>query len=231
MVEIQKADRIRPLQTRLWADLNRQPQIKNVHRQDRGVCMSNGMSSGLFGSSLKGLRRGCTAAIAATTLALGCSFSASALETLQARYGPLGLSIEMEDLNAFVAGEPTSHSFNATLRNISGYGGVSEEQLRTALTTEINVGSLVDPAKAVELMYGFVGERVLERIGNIIFAPYTRGNYYALRGAIVLAMMDDGKISPIEVLNNYGPQTLRIDGAAIVAAYDEIKSLLEQIGQ
>ena len=193
--------------------------------------MSNGMSFGSFGSSLKGLRRGCTAVIAATTLALGCSFSASALETLQARYGPLGLSMEMEDLNAFVAGEPTSNSFNATLRNISGYGGVSEEQLRTALTTEINVGSLVDPAKAVELMYGFVGERVLERIGNIIFAPYTRGNYYALRGAIVLAMMDDGKISPIEVLNNYGPQTLRIDGAAIVAAYDEIKSLLEQIGQ
>jgi Alpha/beta hydrolase of unknown function (DUF1400) len=193
--------------------------------------MSKGMSFGSLASSLKGLRRGCTAAIAATTLALGCGLSASALETVQARYGPLGLSVEMDDLEAFVAGESTSNSFNATLRNITGYGGVSEDQLRTALTAEINVGSVVDPTKAVELMYGFVGERVLERIANIVFAPYTRGNYYALRGAIVLAMVDDGKISPIEVLQNYGPRTLRIDGAAIAAAYDEIKSLLEQLGQ
>lgn len=193
--------------------------------------MSKGMSFGSLASSLKGLRRGCTAAIAATTLALGCGVSANALETVQARYGPFGLSVEMDDLEAFVAGESTSNSFNATLRNITGYGGVSEDQLRTVLTTEINVGSVVDPAKAVELMYGFVGEKVLERIANIVFAPYTRGNYYALRGAIVLAMMDDGKISPIEVLQNYGPQTMRIDGAAIVAAYDEIKSLLGQLGQ
>lgn len=193
--------------------------------------MSKGMSFGPLSLSLKGFRRGCTAAIAATTLALGCGLSANALDTLQARYGPLGLSVEMDDLEAFVAGESTSDSFNATLRNITGYGGVSEDQLRTALTAEINVGSVVEPAKALELMYGFVGERVLERIANIVFAPYTRGNYYALRGAIVLAMVDDGKISPIEVLQNYGPRTLRIDGAAIAAAYDEIKSLLEQIGQ
>ena len=151
---------------------------------------------------------------------------AAALDRVQVRYGPIGVSASMQDLKAFSEGEPTSSSFRAVLRMLDGYAGISNEGFRTILTQEVNLGMLgIKP----NVMYGFIGKKVLERVSQLVYTPYDRGSFYALRGALSLSLADDGKMSAIEVLDNYGPQTLRVDAAGILSSVDEVKELFEQL--
>lgn len=184
---------------------------------------TNQSRRGRWGDRLKGLA---IALVGAGAFSVAGAGGAIALERVEVRYGPLGVSASLEDLQAFAAGEETSRSFRAVLRMMENYGGISGETFRTLLTQEVNLGMLGIDSK---VMYGFVGRRVLERVANLVHPPYDRGNIYALRGALALAMADDGKISALEVLENYGPHTMRIDAAAIQGSIDEFKGLLDQL--
>ncbi|MCG9886001.1 MAG: alpha/beta hydrolase [Cyanobacteria bacterium] len=176
-----------------------------------------------WGDRLKGFA---IALVGASTLAVAGASSASALERVEVRYGPLGVSTSLEDLQAFAAGEETSSSFRAVLRMMDNYGGISGDTFRTLLTQEVNLGMLGIDSK---VMYGFVGRRVLERVANLIYPPNDRGNMFALRGALALALADDGKLSALEVLEHYGPHTMRIDAAGIQGSIEEFKELLDQL--
>lgn len=180
-------------------------------------------SSHRWGHRLRGLA---IALVGASTLAVTGASSATALDQVQVRYGPLGVSASLDDLKAFADGEDTSSSFRAVLRMMENYGGLSSDAFRTLLTQEVNLGMLGIDSK---VMYGFVGTRILERISNLIYPPYDRGNVYALRGALALSLADDGKLSALEVLENYGPQTMRIDAAGIQGSINEFKGLLNQL--
>lgn len=162
-------------------------------------------------------------AMAAGVAVLAAGSGASALETVEVRYGQLGISTSMDDIEAFALGEPTSPQFRTLVRQISGLSGLEPEEMQAALTQEISLSDLgVDTSRAINLMYGFLGERLLERVSQIMSPPLNRGNYFALRGAIVTSLADDGAMSPLEVLQNYGPRTVRLDAALLQSTYQEV---------
>lgn len=173
---------------------------------------------------------------AAATLAIAAPRAAANLDTVQVRYGPIGYTATIADLEAFAAGKPTSDGFNAAIRQIEQFGGISADRLRTYLTLEVNLKALgIDTARATSLAYGFIGKRVLGRAATIIYPPYLQydgqeeGAIFALRGALVTSLVNDGKISALEVLRNYGPATMRIDVSAAMGLMQEAEGLIEQI--
>lgn len=154
---------------------------------------------------------------------------AQALDRVQIRYGQLGVSASLKDIKAFAANQPTSDSFSSLLGQIESYGGIPRDRLRSYLTMSIDLKSVgINPADAVSLSYGFVGERLLKRASDIIYPPYDRGNFYALRGALVTSIVDDGKVSALEVLEEYGPEVMRIDAMNAMALVNEIQGVIGQ---
>lgn len=175
------------------------------------------------------LRRGRLALLGAGAALLSLAPMAQAADQVQIRYGPIGVSATLKDLQAFAADKPVSDSFNSLLGQIESYGKVPRDRLRGYLNTSIDLKVLgIDPADAVKLSYGFVGERLLKRVSEVIYPPYDRGNFYALRGALVTALMDDGKISVLEVLEDYGPSVVRLDAAGAMGMANEIRDAIGQ---
>lgn len=154
---------------------------------------------------------------------------ARALDLVQIRYGPIGVSASMKDIKAFAENKPVSSGFDSLLGQIESYGKIPRDRLRSYLTMSLDLKALgINPADAVSLSYGFVGERLLKRVSEIIYPPYDRGNVYALRGALVTALVDDGKISALEVLEDYGPEVMRIDAAGAMGVANEIRDAIGQ---
>ena len=168
-----------------------------------------------------------TVALVGAIAAVGMgAIAAPAAENLEIRYGPLGVDIDIDDLEAFVDGEETSASFRNLVRQIEAYGDVSPETLRTAIGFELDLETLgLNRIRAVDLLYSFIGKRILQQGSEV-----NRGNVYALRGAIALSLLDDGKISVLEVLQRYKPAYVRLDAARLLSITDDLRESFEGLG-
>ena len=92
------------------------------------------------------------------------------------------------------------------------------------LGLEINLETLgLNRVRAVNLLYSFIGKRILKLGSRIIYPPLDQGNLPALRGAIALSLMDDGKISIVEVLRRYGISHVRFDAGQALEVVDELQ--------
>ena len=181
-----------------------------------------------FGASGKRITVALCGAIAAVGVG---AITTPAAENLEIRYGPLGVDIDIDDLEAFVEGEETSSSFRNLVRQIEAYGNVSPETLRTALGFELNLDALgLNRVQAVNLLYGFIGKRILRLGSEILYPPLNRGNLPALRGAIALSLLDDGKISVVEVLRRYGVDYVRLDAVRLLSVTDDLQETFEGLG-
>lgn len=182
------------------------------------------------GSRIRAIARRSQVALLGASLVLAAlAPMARALDLVQIRYGPIGVSASMKDIKAFAENKPVSSGFESLLGQIESYGKIPRDRLRNYLTMSVDLKALgINPADAVSLSYGFVGERLLKRVSEIIYPPYDRGNVYALRGALVTALVDDGKISALEVLEDYGPEVMRIDAAGAMGVANEIRDAIGQ---
>ena len=171
-------------------------------------------------------------ALAGAIAAVGIGvIAAPAAENLEIRYGPLGVDIDIDELEAFVNEEETSPNFRNLVRQIESYGGVSPETLRTAVSFEVDLDALgLNRIRAVDLLYGFLGKRILRLGSDVIYPPLNRGNLYALRGAIALSLLDDGKISVLEVLKRYKPDYVRLDAARLLSVTDDLREAFQGLG-
>ncbi|MEM1425235.1 MAG: alpha/beta hydrolase [Cyanobacteria bacterium P01_H01_bin.130] len=154
-----------------------------------------------------------------------------AAENLEIRYGPIGVDIDIDDLEAFAEGEETSPNFRNLVRQIEAYGGVTPETLRTAVSFELDLETLgLNRIRAVDLLYSFLGKRILRLGSEVMYPPLNRGNVYALRGAIALSLLDDGKISVLEVLKRYKPDYVRLDAARLLSVADDLQEAFSGLG-
>lgn len=176
--------------------------------------------------------KGMTAALCGAIAAVGLgAIAAPAAENLEIRYGPIGIDVDIDELEAFVEGEETSASFRNLVGQIESYGDVNPEVLRAAIGFEVNLDALgLNRVRAVDLLYGFIGKRILAMGSEVLSPPRNPGNMVALRGAIALSLLDDGKISVLEVLQRYGPQYVRLDAAKLLSVTDDLREAFEGLG-
>ncbi|MGJ3244487.1 MAG: alpha/beta hydrolase [Elainellaceae cyanobacterium] len=125
-------------------------------------------------------------------------------ETVVITFGPLRPSFKIRDLEQFIeTGEVPSgwrFYFNVT--------GLNEEEFRTALTEEVEA----DVSLINGWLNNILGEYLLFQVGTIIHTPSGNANIQAIRSAIVLSAIDDGKISLFEFLQNYPAPAVVVEG-------------------
>lgn len=149
-----------------------------------------------------------------TGAALLNSSKAFAVEQITVKYGALDIALPMSDLQSFAqTGKPSSQ-----LQSVLNLAKQNPESVRSMLTREVSLDSQL----VTRLLNTYFGEIMLKQMAEVAYPPLARvQGSLALRDALV-ASASDNKISLIEVLQNYTPQALEVDGNQAVAIYERV---------
>ena len=149
-----------------------------------------------------------------TSAVLLSSGKASALDNVTVKYGAVDVTLPMSDLQSFAqTGKASSQ-----LQSVLSLAKQTPESVREILTREV----ALDSQLVMRLANTYFGEIVFKELGEVAYTPTTRlQSAPALRDALVAASKD-GKISLIEVIQNYGPTALEVNGNQAVAIYQRV---------
>ena len=142
------------------------------------------------------------------------SGKAVALDNVTVKYGAIDVTLTMSDLQSFAqTGKASSQ-----LQSVLSLAKQTPESMREILTREVPLDSQL----VGRLANTYFGELVFKQLGEVAYTPATRDqSASALRDALVAASKD-GKISLVEVMQNYTPPTLEVDGNQAMAIYQRV---------
>ncbi|WP_293127073.1 alpha/beta hydrolase [Microcoleus sp. bin38.metabat.b11b12b14.051] len=142
------------------------------------------------------------------------SGKALALDKVTVKYGAVDVTLPMSDLQSFAqTGKPSSQ-----LQSVLSLAKQTPESVREILTREVALDSQI----VSRLANTYFGEIVFKQLGEVAYTPATKAQSApALRDAFVAASKD-GKISLMEVMQNYTPPALEVDGNQAMAIYQRV---------
>ncbi|GAB4381486.1 MAG: hypothetical protein Kow00121_40150 [Elainellaceae cyanobacterium] len=144
-----------------------------------------------------------------------------AAERLFFTYGPLGRSIPIEDLRTFAdTGETTSQ-----IRWYLRLTDLDPEILRAVLNQELVLNiNTVD-----SITYSLPGEYALFEIGQLVHTQSRQANIQALRGALLVSLSEDNRISLIEFLENYPTPGIYVDGVVLAEVARDVGNFVDRL--
>ena len=139
---------------------------------------------------------------------------AVALDNVTVKYGAIDVTLPISDLQTLAqTGKASSQ-----LQSVLSLAKQTPESMREILTREVPLDSQL----VGRLATTYFGEIVFRQLGEVAYAPTARlQSAPALRDALVAASKD-GKISLMEVMQNYSPATLEVDGNQAMAIYERV---------
>ncbi len=161
------------------------------------------------------------ALLLATSTVLLSSGKAFALEKVTVKYGAVDVTLPMSDLQSFAeTGKPSPQ-----LQSVLSLAKQTPESVREILTKEV----ALDSQLVARLVNTYFGEIVFKQLSDVAYAPATRTQSApALRDALVAASKD-GKISLMEVMQNYSPPALEVDGNQAMAIYQRVMKDMQDL--
>jgi len=142
------------------------------------------------------------------------SGKAFALDNVTVKYGAIDVTLPISDLQTLAqTGKASSQ-----LQSVLSLAKQTPESMREILTREVPLDSQL----VGRLATTYFGEIVFRQLGEVAYSPTARlQSAPALRDALVAASKD-GKISLMEVMQNYSPATLEVDGNQAMAIYERV---------
>jgi len=139
-----------------------------------------------------------------TAALLGRGTAAIAAERIEFFIGPFEPVIWIEDLAIFAA----DGTVTDRLAPIANRLNVSQkEQLRTFLNEELDV----DLVTLSQFSYWQVGERFLDRAGQLVITDNFLNGSRALRAALLFAAEDGDGLTPLEVMQEFPLEVIQLD--------------------
>lgn len=146
---------------------------------------------------------------------------AEATEKIVVDYWPLQASIGVDDLAAFAETGATTKTLRQALR----YSNVNSDTVRGLMTLELGA----DVAKLSDALHSSTGRKIIGEVSNIITTPSTYESDKAFRSAFILAAADDGKISVLEILENYPTRQMFIRVSEIQQLVEKVNAIIEEV--
>ncbi|MEB3355659.1 MAG: alpha/beta hydrolase [Synechococcales bacterium] len=155
----------------------------------------------------------------AGALALLIQVPVQAAEQIRFQYGLLGRTVQLADLEAFVATGVPGESVRSLL---SRFSPETQAQIRAALAARYEV----DPVLASQFAYTASGRQLLTEAGDLVRTASGQNGLYALRAALVLAAADPEGLSILNFLRQF-PTDIRIDVGQAIQRAGELSDFLE----
>lgn len=132
-------------------------------------------------------------------------------------FGPFRPSITIGELATFAETGELSRGW----RNYLKIAGVSQDELRTALTSPI----AADLLTLDKLLNTMPGEFLLYQVGKVVQTPQGSASIEALRAAVILAVADDNKLTMLELLQNYPTSQIQVNGIRLARVGKRLNSV------
>ena len=139
-----------------------------------------------------------------TALLLGSGLPATSAERIQFFAGPFEPTIWVEDLEAFAADGTVRDRFRGVADRLDAQ---QLQELRNFLNWQLDV----DLITLDRFTYWQVGERLLDRAGQVVQTDSLQNGSRALRAALIAAAADGDGITPLEVMQEFPLDVIQVD--------------------
>ena len=172
------------------------------------------VSKKLWSFALLSLQVGCCAGL---WIAVGKK--AVAAEDIVLSYGPLEFTVSVDSLETYA----TTGELEGALKSYADFLTPEQlEQFQVGLSTSAEFDHLA----IAQFLYSFQGEKILERVSQVIATNARQPGFYAIRSALILAAADPEGLTPLNVLKKFPTDTLRVDSRA---GFEIIKNLSQVV--
>lgn len=166
--------------------------------------------------------------ISLSTLLLGTALgtflsngSASASEQITLQYGIFGETVPMSELDEL----SKTGKASGALKEILDIAHEDQNEAQEILNEEV----AVDVATLYKLLKTKPGEFVLSELAKVIHLNGYVAGVPALRAAFVNSAADDGKMTLLEVFQNYPTQTMYVNAAQLVKDIKTFNGLFSEV--
>lgn len=149
------------------------------------------------------------------------SNSAIAAEKIVLKYGIFSVPLAVTELTNLAEKGEVSLRLNLFLNQAHQ----DSQTIRNVLTKQVPA----NPVMLDKALSNPIGEFLLDQIGLAIHTPSNQANQEALRSAIVSSANQDGKVSLIEIIQNYPTQEVDVEGKRLAHTYDQLNDLAERL--
>ncbi len=147
--------------------------------------------------------------------------SASASEYITLQYGVLGETVPMSELDEL----SKTGKASGALKEILDIAHEDQTEAQEILNEEV----AIDVATLYELLKTKPGEFVLSELAKVIHLDGYVAGVPALRAAFVNSVADDGKMTLLEVFQNYPTQTMYVNAAQLVKDIKTFNGLFSEV--
>lgn len=154
----------------------------------------------------------------------GITNSALAAERIYASYAAFERSISVAALEVYAKEGKLDDSLALYIKYLNPQ---QQAQLRRVLLTRTNLSAVA----ASQFFYTPTGEKLLERLGQVIQTESRQPGFYALRSALILAAADPEGLTLLNVLRKFPSSSIRIDLARSLRIAEELENLVNQTNQ
>lgn len=97
-------------------------------------------------------------------------------------------------------------------------------QLREFLQTKFNTS----PTLVSQFTYSPIGEKILQRLGELVQVETRQNGFYALRSALILSAADPEGLTLVNVLRRYPSPSIRLNFSETVNTFGQLSDLLKK---
>lgn len=150
-------------------------------------------------------------------VAVGPAFAA---RRITVTYGLLERSISVDAIKAYADHGTIAPELQGYVRSLSPE---QLQQLQTILRANIELS----PVAVSQFLYTEQGETLLTRLGNVIRTDANLSGFYAIRAALILAAVDSDGLTPLNVLEKFPLDDVRIDVAQALNIVGDLEHLIQ----
>ncbi|MGB5636932.1 MAG: alpha/beta hydrolase [Waterburya sp.] len=156
----------------------------------------------------------------------GClSKQAESAENVILNYGVLEFSVSIDSLETYAK----TGKIEDELKSYADF--VTPEQLekfKVGLSTSVDFSHLA----IAQFLYSFQGEKILERVSQVIKTEARQPGFYAIRSALILAAADqDSGLTPLNVLKKFPTDVLRVDSRQGLEIIEDLSQVAQNNNQ
>ncbi len=152
------------------------------------------------------------------------SYKVSAAENIYFNYGPLQLSLSIEALDIYAK----TGKIKGNLRDYARF--LNEEQLedlKKALVTNADISHL----SIAQFFYSYQGEKILEKIGQVIQTKAGQSGFYGIRSALIMAAADEEGLTPLNFLKQFPTKGIRINSERGFEIIENLSNIIQETDQ
>lgn len=97
-------------------------------------------------------------------------------------------------------------------------------QLREFLQTKFNVS----PTLVSQFTYSPIGEKILQRLGELVQVETRQNGFYALRSTLILSAADPEGLTLINILRRYPSPSIRLNFSETINTFGQLSDLLKK---